>query len=43
VDELVALTETGVSALLAELTQLELKGLIRHTDGGGYVAVESRQ
>jgi DNA processing protein len=37
VDELVALTQTGVSALLAELTQLELKGLIRQTDGGGYV------
>jgi len=42
VDELVSLTQTGVSALLAELTQLELKGLIRQTDGGGYVAVGSR-
>ncbi|MGD2062345.1 MAG: DNA-processing protein DprA [Nitrospirota bacterium] len=42
VDELVALTQTGVSALLAELTQLELKGLIRQTDGGGYITVDSR-
>ena len=42
VDELVALTQTGVPALLAELTQLELKGRIRQTDGGGYVAVDVR-
>jgi DNA processing protein len=42
VDELVALTQTGVSALLAELTQLELQGLIRQTDGGGFITVESR-
>jgi DNA processing protein len=41
VDELATLTQTGVSALLAELTQLELKGLIRQTDGGGYITVNS--
>ena len=40
VDELASLTHTAAPALLARLTELELAGAIRRTDGGGYIATE---
>lgn len=40
VDELAALTHTAAPALLAHLTELELLGAIRRTEGGGYIATE---
>ncbi|RMF84666.1 MAG: hypothetical protein D6739_05630, partial [Nitrospirae bacterium] len=38
VDELAALTHTPAPALLARLTELEVTGAVRRTDGGGYIA-----
>ncbi|PIX83625.1 MAG: DNA-protecting protein DprA [Nitrospirae bacterium CG_4_10_14_3_um_filter_70_108] len=40
VDELATLTHTAAPVLLAHLTELELAGAIRRTQGGGYIATQ---